>query len=136
MTSLSKPISPLRQRMIEDMTLRKLAPKTQSGYLRWVKRLAEFVGRSPDTATAEDLRRYIGCQLFGGKPTTHPKTHGHRRIKVATRDVADGECHRQHRQAKRQRHAEQADTQLRERGSKHRTSASTQYQPEGSYTFR
>ena len=69
MTSLSKPISPLRQRMIEDMTLRKLAPKTLSGSLRWVKRLAEFVGRSPDTATAEDLRRFqlqvvksgVGC---------------------------------------------------------------------------
>ncbi len=51
-------ISPLRQRMIEDMTLRKLAEKTQSGYLRWVKHFAGFLGRSPDTAMAEDLRRY------------------------------------------------------------------------------
>jgi site-specific recombinase XerD len=53
-----KPISPLRQRMIEDMTLRKLSPKTQSGYIRWVKNFTGFLGRSPDTATAEDLRRY------------------------------------------------------------------------------
>jgi len=44
--------------MIEDMTLRKLAPKTQSGYLRWVKRLNGFLKRSPATATAEDLRRF------------------------------------------------------------------------------
>jgi integrase/recombinase XerD len=51
-------ISPLRQRMIEDMTLRKLSEKTQSGYLRWVKHFTRFLGRSPDTATAEDLRRY------------------------------------------------------------------------------
>ena len=51
-------ISPLRQRMIEDMCLRKLSEKTQSGYIRWVKHFAAFLGRSPATATAEDLRRY------------------------------------------------------------------------------
>lgn len=54
----SKSISPLRQRMIEDMTLRKLAPKTQSGYIRAVKNYTQFLGRAPDTSTAEDLRRY------------------------------------------------------------------------------
>jgi integrase/recombinase XerD len=53
-----KPVSPLRQRMIEDMRLRKLAEKTQSGYIRWVKHFTRFLGRSPGTATAEDLRRY------------------------------------------------------------------------------
>jgi site-specific recombinase XerD len=51
-------ISPLRQRMIEDMTLRKLSPKTQRNYIRAVKKLAQFLGRSPDTASAEDLRRF------------------------------------------------------------------------------
>jgi len=51
-------ISPLRQRMIEDMTLRKLSPKTQAGYLRAVKQLACFLDRSPDTANTEELRRY------------------------------------------------------------------------------
>ncbi len=51
-------ISPLRQRMIDDMTMRKLTPKTQAGYLRAVKNFARFLGRSPDTASAEDLRRY------------------------------------------------------------------------------
>ncbi len=51
-------ISPLRQRMIEDMRLRKLSEKTQSGYIGWVKDFTRFLGRSPDTATAEDRRRY------------------------------------------------------------------------------
>lgn len=58
MSSHDNPISPLRQRMIEDMRLRKLSPKTQSGYLRWVKSLNGFLKRSPATATAEDLRRF------------------------------------------------------------------------------
>jgi site-specific recombinase XerD len=44
--------------MIEDMTLRKLSSKTQIGYIRWVKQLAGFLKHSPDTATAEDLRRF------------------------------------------------------------------------------
>jgi site-specific recombinase XerD len=44
--------------MIEDMALRKLAPKTQSNYLRAVINLTCFLGRSPDTASPEDLRRY------------------------------------------------------------------------------
>ena len=51
-------ISPLRRRMIEDMTIRKLAPKTQQGYIRTIKDLAAFLGRSPDTASFEDVRRF------------------------------------------------------------------------------
>ena len=51
-------VSPLRQRMLDDMRLRKLEPKTQSGYLRAVKRFADYLGRSPTTATVEDLRHY------------------------------------------------------------------------------
>jgi len=58
MSSHDRPISPLRQRMIGDMSLRKLSPKTQSGYLRRVKRLNSFLKRSPATATAEDLCRF------------------------------------------------------------------------------
>src|ERR1700738_2059887 len=50
-------MSPLRRRMIEDMTIRKLAPKTQQGYIRIVKEFAAFLGRSPDTANVEDVRR-------------------------------------------------------------------------------
>lgn len=58
MTQSNKPISALRQRMIDDMTLRKLSPKTQSGYLRAVTNFTRFFGQSPDLASPEDLRRY------------------------------------------------------------------------------
>jgi site-specific recombinase XerD len=51
-------VSPLRQRMIEDMRMRQLNGKTQIAYIRAVRRFAGFLGRSPDTATAEDLRRF------------------------------------------------------------------------------
>src|ERR1051325_7289692 len=51
-------ISPLRRRMTEDMTIRKFAPKTQHDYVQRVKNFAAFLGRSPDTATFEDVRRY------------------------------------------------------------------------------
>ena len=51
-------ISPLRQRMIEDMRMRKFGEKTQSQYLRAVRQFAKYFGRSPDTATVEDLRNY------------------------------------------------------------------------------
>ena len=66
-----KAISPLRQRMIEDMTIRKFAQKTQHDYLQRVKNFTAYLGRSPDTASSEDLRRY---QLHlmargGGVPT-------------------------------------------------------------------
>jgi hypothetical protein len=54
----SKTISPLRQRMLEDMSVRNFDPHTQSCYIRAVKRLAAFLGRSPDQASAEDLRRF------------------------------------------------------------------------------
>ena len=54
----NKAISPLRQRMIEDMTVRRFTAKTQSDYIRSVRNLAVFLGRSPDTATIEDLRLF------------------------------------------------------------------------------
>jgi integrase/recombinase XerD len=51
-------MSPLRRRMIEDMTIRKLAPKTQHDYVQRIKNFAAFLGQSPDTASFEDVRRY------------------------------------------------------------------------------
>ena len=51
-------MSPLRRRVIEDMTIRKLASKTQQGYIRAIKNFAAFLRRSPDTATFEDVRRF------------------------------------------------------------------------------
>ena len=53
-----KAISPLRRRLIEDMTIRRLGPGTQHQYIRHVKSFADFVGRSLDKATPEDVRRY------------------------------------------------------------------------------
>jgi integrase/recombinase XerD len=58
MTHTPTPVSPLRQRMLDDMTLRKLSEKTQNTYIRAVVNFTRFLGRAPDTATAEDLRRY------------------------------------------------------------------------------
>ena len=49
-------MSPSRRRMIEDMTIRKLAPKTQQGYIRTIKNFAVFLGRSPETASLEEIR--------------------------------------------------------------------------------
>jgi hypothetical protein len=51
-------VSPLRQRMIEDMNARKLCAGTQRGHRRSCKRFAAFLKRSPDTVTLEDIRRF------------------------------------------------------------------------------
>ena len=58
MISSTQFVTPLRQRMIDDMRMRKLEPKTRAGYIRAVRNLAAFLERSPDTATVEDLRRF------------------------------------------------------------------------------
>jgi integrase len=66
-----KPISPLRQRMLEDMRVRGFTPDTQRDYIRAVKKLASFLGRSPDTATAEDLRAFqLQLTATGVQPPT------------------------------------------------------------------
>jgi len=57
-TTSVEAISPLRRRMIEDMRVRKFGEKTQHDYISHVETFARFLGRSPETATAEDLRRY------------------------------------------------------------------------------
>ena len=58
MTASTSSVSPLRQRMLDDMRMRKLSPKTQIGYIRSVRQFAAYLKRSPDTATAEELRSY------------------------------------------------------------------------------
>ena len=50
-------VSPLRQRMIEDMKARQLGPHTQRSHIHSCKRFAAFLQRSPDTATPEEVRR-------------------------------------------------------------------------------
>jgi len=67
-------MSPLRRRMIEDMTIRKLAPKTQQGYIRSIKDFTRFLGRSPDTASVEDVRRF---QLHLVEAGAHPPILNH-----------------------------------------------------------
>ncbi len=59
-------ISPLRRRMIEDMTIRKFAPKTQASYIRAVRNFTVFLGRAPEGASAEELRRYQLHLASGG----------------------------------------------------------------------
>ena len=75
MTNANKPTSPMRRRMIEDMTMRQLAPATQRGYLRAVERFSRFFGASPDTADAEDLRRFqLHMASDGASSTTINQT--------------------------------------------------------------
>ena len=70
-TTSAKPISPLRRRMIEDMTVRGFGEKTQSDYIRHVKNFTVFLGGSPDTAEGEDLRRF---QLHQREQGVQPPT--------------------------------------------------------------
>jgi site-specific recombinase XerD len=58
MTQLIDTISPLRQRMIDDMNMRKLSPKTQIGYIRAVAKLSKYLKHSPAHATSEELRQF------------------------------------------------------------------------------
>lgn len=58
MDTTTRPGTPLRQRMLDDMRMRKMAEHTQEGYVRAVRKLAAFLKRSPDTATVEELRRF------------------------------------------------------------------------------
>ena len=64
-------ISPLRRRMIEDMTVRGFGEKTQSDYIRHVKNFTIFLGRSPDAAEGEDLRKF---QLHQREQGVQPPT--------------------------------------------------------------
>ncbi len=61
-----KPVSPLRQRLIDDITARRFSEDTKRDYVRNVRKFAAFLGRSPDTATSEDLRRYQLHPAGGG----------------------------------------------------------------------
>ncbi|OAJ54646.1 integrase [Paraburkholderia ginsengiterrae] len=71
MTSSDPGVSPLRRRMVDDLRMRKFAPKTQTAYLRAVRQFARFLGRSPDTATVEDLRTYqLHLVDHGTSPTS------------------------------------------------------------------
>ena len=69
--STDAPITPLRQRMQQDMLMRGLGSHTQQDYVRHVRRFAAFLRRSPDTATPEDIRRF---QLYQHENGVGPAT--------------------------------------------------------------
>jgi integrase/recombinase XerD len=64
--SVERPVSALRQRMLEDMAMRGLRSDTQRNYICFVRDFATFLGRAPDTATAEDVRRFQVHQRESG----------------------------------------------------------------------
>jgi len=61
-----KPISDLRRRLLQDMTNRNFGAKTQYDYIRHIETFAKFLGRAPDTATGDDLRRFQAGQIAQG----------------------------------------------------------------------
>ena len=65
---VAAPVSPLRQRLIDDMNMRRFSHETQRNYIRDVGRFATFLGRSPATATAEDVRLFQVEQRETGVP--------------------------------------------------------------------
>src|SRR3984957_10523529 len=67
----SQPISPLRRRMLDDMAMRGMREATQRDYIRFVQSFAAFLKRPPDTATAEDIRRF---QVYQAESGVHPPT--------------------------------------------------------------
>src|ERR1700688_1420790 len=84
-------ISPLRLRMIEDMSIRKLAAKTQHDYVQRVKEFAAFLGRSPDTAKSEDVRgfRLHLASIGAGRPKINSMVTGLRFFLNVTLDRPD-----------------------------------------------
>jgi hypothetical protein len=77
MTQSKQAVSPLRQRMIDDMRMRKLSHQTQTGYIRVVRQFTGFLGRSPDTATVEELRSYqLHLVDHGTSPISLPRFRG------------------------------------------------------------
>ena len=65
--------TPLRQRMIEDMRIRGMGDKAQKPHIRAIRDFAKFLGRSPDTATPEDLRAYQLHMTDSGVVDRHGK---------------------------------------------------------------
>ena len=86
-------ITPLRRRMIEDMSVRHFASKTQHDYIRAVMKLTRFLGRSPDTATNEDLRQLHLTENRAGAPIINSTVSALRFFFTVTLDRADAARH-------------------------------------------
>lgn len=86
-----RPITPLRQRMLDDMAMRGLSEHTRRDYIRHVRSFAKFLGRSPDTATIEDVRRYQLHQRDNGAqpPTINSTVSALRFLFTVTLDRLD-----------------------------------------------
>ena len=84
-------VSPLRRRMLDDMVMRGLREETQRDYIRFVRSFAAFLGRSPDTATAEDVRRFQVHQAETGvqPPTVNCSVSALRFLFTVTLDRPD-----------------------------------------------
>src|ERR1700740_2265389 len=90
-SSVERPVSALRQRMLEDMAMRGLRSHTQHDYIRFVCSFAAFLGRSPDTAQAEDIRRFQMHQRESGvqPPTINSSVSALRFLFTVTLDRPD-----------------------------------------------
>jgi site-specific recombinase XerD len=90
-STIERPVSALRQRMLEDMAMRGLRSDTQRDYVRVVRSFAAFLGRSPDTATAEDIRRFQVHQRESGvqPPTINCSVSALRFLFTVTLDRPD-----------------------------------------------
>jgi hypothetical protein len=84
---------------------------------------------------AEHLRHHIGRKILGGETLGHQQPHRYGRVEVTARNMADGESHGQHGEAKGQRHAEKTDAQLGVGGGQHGAAAAPKDQPESPYEF-
>jgi len=90
-STIARPVSTLRQRMIEDMSMRGLRPDTQHEYIRFVRNFAAFLRHAPDTATAEDIRRFQVYQRESGiqPPTINCSVSALRFVFTLTLDRPD-----------------------------------------------
>src|SRR5882724_493026 len=90
-SSVERPVGSLRQRMLEDMAMRGLRSSTQHDYIRFVRSFASFLKRPPDTATAEDIRRFQVHQAESGvqPPTINSSVSALRFFFTVTLDRPD-----------------------------------------------
>jgi len=90
-STIERPVTALRQRMLEDMAMRGLRSHTQHDYIRFVRGFAAFLGRSPDTATAEDIRQFQVHQRDSGvqPPTINSSVSALRFFFTVTLDRPD-----------------------------------------------
>ena len=89
--TIQEAVSPLRRRMLQDMAIRGLREHTQHDYIRFVRSFASFLRRSPDTATAEDIRRFQAHQAESGvqPPTINSSVSALRFLFTVTLDRPD-----------------------------------------------